>query len=409
MTEQASVSLLQEPMAVFGFCAAVCGAIFWAERQPLGRRFFKVIPSIIFIYYVPTFASNLGVIPMESAAYDWMKNSLLPFSLFILMLTSDIPTIMKVGPKALAMMLIGTFGVVIGGPLVYLIFSAWLPPEAWKGLAALSGSWIGGGANFAAIKESVNAPDSIIGPIIVVDVAVGYTWMGILLFLVNYQRIIDKWNHAKSDVLEDINQRLRDFQEHEVKPISLTDVSIVIAIGFVGAVIFRKMGYGFFEWSNAYLMSNIPAVAAIFSGFTWMVILISTFGILLSFTPLRGIETGGASKLGYAGLYLFLTSIGAKADLSGILEVPILILVGAVWIVLHIALMFIGARLLKAPLFLMAIGSQANIGGAASAPIVASAYYESMAPVGLLMGVLGYLLGNYAGLVCAFLLKLAAG
>ncbi|KAA0223567.1 DUF819 family protein [candidate division KSB1 bacterium] len=82
---------------------------------------------------------------------------------------------------------------------------------------------------------------------------------------------------------------------------------------------------------------------------------------------------------------------------------------GVVWILFHIGFLFLGARLLKAPMFLVAIGSQANIGGAASAPIVAAAYYEAMAPVGVLMGVLGYLLGNYGGLLCALLLRLAAG
>jgi len=324
------------------------------------------------------------------------------------MITADIPTIMKIGPKAILMMLAGTFGVVIGGPLVYLLFVSYLPPDTWKGMAALSGSWIGGGANFAAIKESVGAPDSIIGPIIIVDTAVGYTWTGILLFLANYQRIIDRWNGASSAVLEDINRRLMDFEKSKIRPIATVDASIIVAVGFVGAYVCRKLGFGLYDISNPFLSEKAPQVAAIFGGFTWMIIFITTVGILLSFTRLRNVEKSGASKIGYLALFLFLTSIGAKADLRGIMEAPVLLLVGTLWILLHIGLMFLVARLIKAPMFLVAIGSQANIGGAASAPIVAAAYYESMAPVGLLMGVLGYLLGNYAALVCAFLLKLAA-
>ena len=147
-------------------------------------------------------------------------------------------------------------------------------------------------------------------------------------------------------------------------------------------------------------------MASIFSPFTWLVILVSTLGIVLSFTPVRRIERAGASKIGYAALYLFLTSIGAKADLRGLLEAPVFLLAGIVWILIHVLFLVIGARLLRAPLFLVAVGSQANIAGAASAPIVAAAYYESMAPVGLLMGVLGYILGNYAGLLCAYLLQI---
>lgn len=401
--------MIQDPMTIFAVCAGICAFVFWSTKQPWAQKFYRIIPSIALVYYLPTFATTFGLLPSSSPVYDWMRDYLLPFSLFILMVTTDLPTVLKIGPKAVAMMVFGTVGVVIGGPIALLIFGAWVPPDTWKGLAALSGSWIGGGANFAAIKESVGAPDSIIGPIIIVDTAVGYTWMGVLLFLANYQKVIDRWNRAESGILEDLNQRLKDFQESQSRPISLPDASVIVAVGIFGAVACQYLGGLFFNWTNPFLVENIPTVASIFSGFTWTVILISTIGILLSFTPLRRIEAAGASKLGYVALYLFLTSIGAKADLAGIAAAPILLAVGAVWILFHTGFLIIGARLLRAPLFLLAVGSQANIGGAASAPIVAAAYFEAMAPVGLLMGILGYILGNYAGLLCAYLLRLIGG
>ncbi|MEE8348127.1 MAG: DUF819 family protein [Acidobacteriota bacterium] len=402
------MTVLQEPMAVFTFCAATCGAVFWISSQGWARGFFRIVPSVALIYYIPTFASALGFIPSDSAAYDWMRDYLLPFSLFILMVTTDIPAVFRIGPRAIVMMLVGTAGVVVGGPITLLLFSQWLPPDAWKGMAALSGSWIGGGGNFAALKEAVGAPDSIIGPIIIVDTVVAYTWMGVLLFLANYQTEIDRWNNARVDLLEDLNRRLKTFQETQVRPIHLSDVLMVLAVGFGGAVFCRYLSNWIDGATHLGLMEMAPSVASILSPFTWLVVLISTLGIALSFTPLRKIETAGASKLGYAALYLFLTSIGAKADLAGILAAPVLLLVGVVWISFHVAFLLIGARLLRAPFFLVAVGSQANIAGAASAPIVAAAYYEAMAPVGLLMGVLGYLVGNYAGLLCAFLLRLVA-
>lgn len=403
------MSSLQDPMAVFTFCACVCAFIFWIADTGIGKKVFSIIPSVVFIYYLPTIASTVGFLPTVSPAYDWMRDYLLSFSIFILMMTADIPTILKIGPKALVIMLIGTAGVVIGGPMAFLIFEKWLPPDTWKGLAALSGSWIGGGANFAAIKESVSAPDSIIGPIIIVDTAVGYTWMGVLLVLSNYQRLIDKWNHANSDVLQDIDRRLQDFQEKESKPLTLKDASIVLGIGFFVAVVCRNLALWFHGIVNPVMSAAFPQLASIFTYFTWLMIFVSTLGIGLSFTGLRKIEATGASKFGYIALYLFMTSIGAKANLAGILNAPVLLLVGAVWIFIHIACLLVGARLLKVPLFLVAIGSQANIGGAASAPIVATAYYSSMAPVGVLMGIFGYLIGNYAALVCAFLLRLVSG
>jgi uncharacterized membrane protein len=402
------MTVLEEPMAVFAFCAATCGAIFWISSQGWARGFFRIVPSIALVYYLPTFASTVGFIPSDSAAYDWMRDYLLPFSLFILMITTDVSAVLRIGPRAIIMMLLGTAGVVLGGPITLLLFSHWLPPDAWKGMAALSGSWIGGGGNFAALKEAVGAPDSIIGPIIIVDTVVAYTWMGILLFLANYQTTIDRWNNARVDVLEDLNRRFKAFQETQVRAIQLSDVLTVLAIGFGGAVGCQYLSNWIYGATHLGLTEMAPNVASIFSPFTWLVILISTLGIALSFTPLRRIEMAGASKLGYAALYLFLTSIGAKADLAGILAAPVLLLVGIVWIAFHVAFLLIGARLLRAPFFLVAVGSQANIAGAASAPIVAAAYYESMAPVGLLMGMLGYLVGNYAGLLCAFLLRLVA-
>ncbi len=401
--------LLQSPMAIFAVCAGLCALVFWISAQPWARRFFSIVPSILFVYYLPTLATTFGVIPAVSPVYDWMRDYLLPFSLFILMVTADLPAIIKVGPKALAMMLFGSLGVILGGVVAYAIFEKWLPPEAWKGMAALSGSWIGGSGNFAAIKEAVAAPDSIIGPIIVVDTAVAYSWMGVLLFLANYQKPLDRLLGGSSEVLQDLNRRMKDYQESQQRPIAVSDLFLIIALGFGGAVISQSLAGKLYGLTHAALQQNLPLIDSIFTEFTWLIIIISTAGILLSFTPLRRLEAAGASKVGYVALFLFLTSIGAKANLAGLLAAPVLLLAGVVWILFHILFLFAGARLIKAPMFLVAIGSQANIGGPASAPIVAAAYYEAMAPVGVLMGVLGYLLGNYGGLLCALLLRMLAG
>lgn len=395
-------------MSVFAVCAAVCAVVFWAETRPWGKRVFSVVPSIVFVYYLPMFASNLDVIPTSSPTYDWMRDYLLPCSLLLLMITTDLPTVLRIGPRAAVLMLVGTLGVVLGGPLAFLVFKPWLEPETWKGLAALSGSWIGGGANFAALKESVEASDTIIGPIIVVDTAVGYTWMGILMVLANFKTKLDRQLGADAGFLDDIEARLAHFEQTGRRPIQLPDVSAALAVGFGGAVLFQWLSRVLYQASNPWLTVNAPNVASIFSAFTWLVILISTVGLALSTTRLQRIERAGVSRLGYAALYLFLTSIGAKADLAGILEAPLLLLVGVLWIAIHVVVLLVGARLLRTPFFLVAVGSQANIGGAASAPVLAAAYYPSMAPVGLLMGVLGYVVGNYAGLVCAYLLRLAA-
>jgi uncharacterized membrane protein len=400
--------LITDPMGVFAICAGVCALIFWSAAQGWGQRIFRIVPSVVLVYYIPTLLSFAGILPTRSVTYDWMRDILLPACLFILMVTTDVRAILRIGPRAIAMMLVGSLGVIIGGPLVLSIFRSSLPPDSWKALAALSGSWIGGSGNFAAIKEAVRAPDALIGPIIVVDTAVGYTWTGILLFLVKYQERFDRWNGVGPQLFADLDRRMRESRDAKTRPMTLADVTGTIAVGFVGAVGAGALARLIDRAVGPFLSVHSPSLAPIFSEFTWMVILITSLGILLSLTPLQRIERGGASKIGYAALYLFLTSIGAKANPAGLAAAPLLLLVGTLWILVHITVLFVGARLLRAPLFLVAVGSQANIGGIATAPVVASAYYEGLAPVGVLMAVLGYLVGNYAGLLCAYLLSLLA-
>jgi uncharacterized membrane protein len=327
-----------------------------------------------------------------------MARYLLPFSLFLLMITVDLPAILRLGKTALIMMLAGTLGIVLGGPISYLIFGIFLEPEAWKGFATLSGSWIGGTANMVAIQQSVGAPDNLLGPIIVVDTVVGYGWMGILLFLSAFQKRFDTWIGADTRLIASINERLEEADTVR-RPATLPDLGKIVGLTFAATAI------------AVTLSSIMPSVGnpTIISTSTWAVLIVVTGGLILSFTPMRKLERAGASRLGFLALYLLLTSIGAQADLAAVREAPVYLLAGVVWILIHIALLILVARLLRAPLFFVATGSMANIGGAASAPVVASVYLPAMAPVGLLMAVAGYILGIYAALVCAWILGQIAG
>jgi uncharacterized membrane protein len=296
------------------------------------------------------------------------------------------------------MMLAGTAGIVIGGPIALLVFGGWLPEEAWKGFAALSGSWIGGTANLVAMAESVGTPDSIMGPIIVVDTVVGYGWMGVLLFFSGWQKRIDTRIGADTTTIEETNRRLEALDQSR-RPPSIGDAAIIVGIGFAGAVLATRAG------------DLMPALGdpTIISKTTWAVLIVVTAGLLLSFTPVTRLEQVGASRVGYVALYLLLTSIGAQADLRAVLDTPVFLLAGMLWLAIHAAILLLVARLIRAPLFFVATGSMANVGGAASAPVVAGVYHPAMAPVGLLMAVSGYVLGIYAALVCAWLLALVAG
>ena len=185
--------MITDTNQLFALLAAVLALVFWMSTLAPFKKLFAIVPPVIWAYFLPTILTTIGITPASSDVYSWMARILLPLSLFLLMITVDLPAIIKLGGKAIIMMLTGTFGIVIGGPIAFMVFGSFLPADAWQGFATLSGSWIGGTANMIAIQQSVGAPDSILGPVIVVDTVVGYGWMGVLIFLSAFQGKFDKW------------------------------------------------------------------------------------------------------------------------------------------------------------------------------------------------------------------------
>ena len=393
-----TAAFLNDPVGVFGYLATVLGLVFWASRRRRLKRFFSVVPPIILAYFIPTLSTTAGITPIDSAAYGWMRTYLLPVALLLLMISIDLRAILKLGRMALIMMFAGTAGIVLGGPVALLAFGAWLPPDAWKGFAALAGSWIGGTANMVAMAESVGTPDALMGPVIVVDTVVGYGWMGVLLFLSAWQTRFDTWNGANRDALSAAGDRLEEI-EGQRQPVDLAHLMMIVGLGFGGAVLATWAGGMIPELGDPKIITHT----------TWAVLLVVTVGLVLSLTPVRGLERQGASTVGFGALYLLVSAIGAQADIAAVLETPMFMAVGTLWIVIHAGLLLVVARLIRAPLFFVATGSMANVGGAASAPVVAGIYNPALAPVGLLMGVAGYILGIYGALAAAYLLGMVGG
>ena len=385
--------LLTDPTTIAAYLIAVVGFVFWLSGLAPLKKVFQVTPPVLYAYFLPMLSTFVGITPAASPAYAWITRYLLPFALLLLMISVDLKAIARLGRMALIMMLAGTTGVVLGAIGSYMLFGGMLPQEAWKGFAALTGSWIGGTANFVAIAESVGTPPGTLAPFIVVDTVVGYGWMGVLLALSAWQHRFDKAIGADTSAIEETNRRLAAITDTR-RPTAVRDVLILVAVGLAGAVLAVTIGGGLPD------LGNPPII----SGTTWAVLIVVTGGLLLSFTPMRRLEEVGASSIGYGALYLLLAAIGARADLRAIADTPLYLVAGAVWIAIHVAVLFAVARLVRAPLFFVATGSMANIGGAASAPIVAGVYHPAMAPVGLLMAVAGYILGIYAGFGTAWVL-----
>lgn len=418
-SESAGEPLITDPVGILAVLLAALALIFWFGEQPAGQRLFGIVPKLVFCYFVPTALTTLGVLPAESPLYGWIKAYLLPASLLLLILALDVPGIIRLGPRAGIMLLAGTAGVVLGAPIALLCFGAFLPADAWQGMTALCGSWIGGGANMVALGEIAGCSADLFGKMIIVDVFIANIWMGVLLYASGRQERIDRWTGADTTALQDLQRRVADFQAKTSRIPTLTDLIVIVALGFVGAYL-AYVGGDWMAGQLQYVDSQAtevaraidPAAAEVrepyLSGTTWKFILITTVGVLLSFSRARNLEGAGASKIGSLMLYLLVASIGAHADFRTILEEPLLIAAGAVWMCVHIVVLLLVGWLIKAPVFFVAVGSQANIGGAASAPIVASAFHPTLAPVGVLLAVAGYVLGTYAGLLCMFLLKMVA-
>ena len=390
--------MIADPSAIFVYLAGLLGVIFWLSGLPRLQTLFRITPPVIYAYFLPALSTSLGITPGSSVVYAWMVRYLLPVSLLLLMVTVDVRAIVRLGGKALVMMLAGSLGIIVGGPVALAVLGVFLPADTWTGLAALSGSWIGGAPNMMAIKESVGTPDSLMGPIIVVDTVVAYGWMGVLLFMSGWQERFDAWLHADTRDIDTLESRLVT-AEGERRPMDVRDMAMILGLGLGAASVCIWVG------------DRLPPLGdpTIISHTTWTVVLVTSLGLALSFTPVRRLERVRRPRAGYVALYLMLTAIGAQADLKKVLEVPLYLAVGLIWLGIHISVLFAVARLLRAPLFFVATGSMANVGGVVSAPIVASVYRRSLAPVGVLMGVSGYLIGIYGALVCAWLLSLVAG
>jgi uncharacterized membrane protein len=339
---------------------------------------------------------------------------LLPASLILLCLSVDLKGIWNLGPKALIMFLTGSLGVVIGGPIALLTVKYFFPdliqtnPEdLWKGLSTIAGSWIGGGANQTAMKEIFSVEENLFAVMIVVDVVVANVWMGLLLYGASITDKLDRWLKADTSAIIELQNKMSAFQKDVERIPDTKSWLYLLTLAFVG-VAFSHLGADLITpWLTKYAdVLSTWRLTALNSSFFWIALLSTTIGLVLSFTKLRDFEGMGASRLGTVFLYVLVATIGMQMNLKEVFQNMGLFVVGLVWMCVHCLLLVLVARWIKAPFFFLAVGSQANIGGAASAPIVAAAFNPALAPVGVLLAVLGYALGTYGAIICAYLMQL---
>jgi uncharacterized membrane protein len=415
-TAEASTALITNDAVVLGLLAATLGFVFWGASRTDGpwKKFYAVVPALLMCYLLPAIYNSIGLIDGNaSKLYPMARDYLLPSSLVLFCIAIDMGAILKLGPKALIMFLTGTVGVMMGA-IVSFIALGMIHPETvagdtWRGMATLAGSWIGGGANQAAMKEVFAVDSTLFGQFVAVDILVASAWMAFLLFLIPRAEAFDRWTGADTSAIDDLKQRMEAYQTQNARNPSLADIMIILAIGLGSTGLSHLLSAPLVEWIKTLPPEWRLEDFSLTSTFFWMVVIATTIGLLLSFTKARSMEGAGASKIGTAMLYFLIASIGMHMDLRALVDKPWLFLLGTIWIVTHGALLLLVTKLIRAPLFFAAVGSQANIGAAASAPVVASAFHPSLAPVAVLLAVLGYALGTYAAYVTGILLRGLAG
>ena len=386
-------ALIKDPVFLLAYLAGVVGLVFQISRVPRLQRLFDRLPALVWTFFIPMLSTSAGLIPDESPLYRALARYLLPACLVLLLISSDLKAIVRLGRTALVVMAAGCLGVALGCVAAFMILRPWLPPEAWKAAGALAGTWIGGSANLIAVGTTLGLSPELQGVIIIVDTVVGYTWMGLLISFAAHQDRFDRWNRADRAAMDGVGSRLAERKAKGTRPMTVTDATFMVGLAIVLTAACLWVG------------GVLPPVGRVLNPFSWAILLLTSVALLLSLTPLSRLEEAGASTLGYAGFYLLLASVGAQGDLRKVAAHPQFVLFGVIVIAVHALLTLAAIRLLRAPLFFFGAASQACVGGYSSAPVVAAIYHPAMAPVGLLLAVLGNVIGTYAGLLVAQVLS----
>jgi uncharacterized membrane protein len=382
------VPLISSPVGVLTVLCGI-GAFFFLLEQQTKWKLFNYFPPLIFIYAVPAIMSNTGILTKISPVYDWLSSTVLPLFLVIMLLKVDVASTVRIMGRGIFVMLFGTAGVVLGAPIAFLLVRSRLPDDVWKAFGTLAGSWIGGTGNMAAASEGLQTSGEGFGLAVLGDNLVYIVWLPILLGSKNVSRAFNRFMRVdpkRIQMLESAQNEIEGRQE----VVRMRHFLYLLVLGFACT------------WAAQVLSAKLPEFGPVLTAATWKILLITTMGLLLSLTPARRIPA--SHELAMALVYIFVANMGARADVSGLAGTAgWFILACYVWIAIHGAFCLLGAYLLRVDVHSTAIASAANIGGAASAPVVAAHHNDKLVPVSVLMALIGYAVGNYGAFLAAWL------
>lgn len=407
--------IISDDAIVLGMLVVVVGLVFYT-RSLGGRwtKFYTFVPALLLCYLIPSLMNSFGLISsQDSNLWTIAKDYFLPACLVLMTLSIDLKAIIGLGPKALIMFFTAVVGIILGGPIAVFLISLFSPETVggeginavWRGFATLAGSWIGGGANQTAMLEVYGYNPERYAAMVAIDIVVANIWMIFLLYGAGNPQPIDRWLRADTSAIDRLKDKMETYTAEIERPSTQVDFMLIaaVALGTVGAS-------HLFAGLVTPLFASIAALqgTVLTNEFFWVVVVATTVGLAMSFTRARELEGAGASKIGSVFIFMLVAIIGTKMDVFRIGDAPLLFVVGLVWMLFHVCLLLVVAKLIRAPWFFVAVGSKASVGGAASAPVVAAAFHPALAPVGVLLAVLGYALGTYGAILCAELMRLVA-
>lgn len=390
--------MISDPATILAVLAGLTFGIFALSSWRLAAPAFRFLPPVVWLYFCPMILTTLEVLPSSSPVYDELAKYALPVALILLTVSSNLSTILSVGKPALISLAAGTLGICGGSVAAFFLFDGLLPPDGWQGLILLSASWIGGSANLVAMQQSLQTDAAILGPILVVDTIVAYSWLSILIAMSGQQARIDRFLCADVSILDVVERQVFESSEKS-QVVNVRSISVLLGGAFLAAFLARFLGEALPAGSNGVITAT-----------TWTVVLVVSFALAASFGRIGKLaREHRAAEFAYAALFLLLASVGAQADLRSIFEAPLFLLAGVVVLAVHFGVVLLTCRLFRIPAFFAAVGSMANVGGAVSAPIAAVAYRPSLAPVGALLGIASYIIGIYVPIGLAFVFTVLAG
>ena len=388
------------PVGVMAVLVAVVSFWFWLEKKS-GWKIFDYLPPLIFIYATPVVLSNTGLIPYESAAYDFLRHYGLPIFICLMLIKVDVLGAVRIMGKGVFVMLIGSVGVVLGGFLAFALGQALstpegfplkfpLPEDSWKTFGTLAGSWIGGTGNMTAAHAALDGSGEQMTMAAAADQMVYLIWLPLLLGSRAFAAKFNRWMRVPADRLAMMDRAAAEHHDSE-------DAPKMIQLLYLALIALS------FTWVSLELSQILPPVvisgATVINASTWLILLVTTLALIASATPVRKLPA--AQPIAMAIIYVYVARIGATMDLSSasLETMGAFVAMAYVWIFIHGIFILAGAWLFRVDVHTLAIASAANIGGAASAPIVAAHHRESLVPASILMAMIGYALGNYLAIL----------